>query len=130
MRAISTRQAAKKLGLHPATLAHYIEVGKLPAPTILDVGTRKLHGWTEEEIERARALLPKIANGRKMRHVRKKQSAVSTQQSAKSRSKAKKKQEPQPRAANVTYFAHLCFEPFCWDTPVGCTTPLVDICAV
>jgi DNA-binding transcriptional MerR regulator len=96
MKLISTRQAAKRLGLHPATLAHYIEVGRLPAPTILDVGTRKLHGWTEEKIERARALLPKIANGRKMRHL-KKQLAISNEQLAKSRSKAKKK--PQPRAA-------------------------------
>lgn len=68
---ISTRQAAKKLGIHPDTLANYIAVGKLPAPTILDVGTRKLHAWTEEEIEHARELLPKITNGRKTRHQKK-----------------------------------------------------------
>jgi len=43
---------------------------------------------------------------------------------------SKKLNRAQPRAANVTYFAKLCFEPFCWDTPVGCTTPLVDIYAV
>jgi predicted DNA-binding transcriptional regulator AlpA len=68
MKVISTRQVAKRLGIHPDTLCHYIAVGKLPAPTILDVGTVKLHAWTEEEIERARQLLPKIANGRKTRY--------------------------------------------------------------
>ncbi|HET8890073.1 MAG TPA: hypothetical protein VFQ41_14320 [Candidatus Angelobacter sp.] len=82
MKIISTRQAAKRLGIHPDTLSHYIAVGKLPAPTILDVGTTKLHAWTEEEIERARKLLPKIANGRKTRY-----------------SKLREKQKAQPKKA-------------------------------
>ena len=82
MKVISTRQAAKRLGIHPDTLSHYIAVGKLPAPTILDVGTTKLHAWTEEEIERARKLLPKIANGRKTRY-----------------SKLREKQKAQPKKA-------------------------------
>jgi predicted DNA-binding transcriptional regulator AlpA len=82
MKVISTRQAAKRLGIHPDTLSHYIAVGKLPAPTILDVGTTKLHAWTEEEIERARQLLPKIANGRKTRY-----------------SKLREKQKAQPKKA-------------------------------
>jgi excisionase family DNA binding protein len=68
MKIISTRQAAKRLGLHFDTLARYIAAGKLPAPTILEVGSRTVHAWTEEEIERARKLLPKIANGRKTRY--------------------------------------------------------------
>jgi predicted site-specific integrase-resolvase len=68
MKVISTRQAAKKLGIHFTTLAHYIAAGKLPAPTIVDVGTTKLHTWTDDDIERARKLLPKIANGRKTRY--------------------------------------------------------------
>lgn len=88
MKVISTRQAAKRLGVHPDTLSHYIAVGKLPAPTILDVGTAKLHAWTEEEIERARQLLPKIANGRKTRY-KKKQSALNNQQSAKTKAPAR-----------------------------------------
>lgn len=67
MKIISSREAAKRLGLHPDTLAHYVAVGKVPAPTILDVGTAKLHAWTEKEIENVRKLLPKIANGRKTR---------------------------------------------------------------
>jgi predicted DNA-binding transcriptional regulator AlpA len=96
MKNFSTRQAAKKLGLHTATLAQYIAVGKVPAPKILDVGTSKLHAWTDAEIEHVRQLLPKIANGRKTRY-KKKQSAVSThgkpgqaQQSAKTKPKTRK----------------------------------------
>ena len=68
MKIISTNEAAKRLGLHFTTLARYIAVGKLPAPTILEVGSRTVHAWTEEEIENARKLLPKIINGRKTRY--------------------------------------------------------------
>jgi predicted DNA-binding transcriptional regulator AlpA len=86
MKIISTRQAAKTLGLHFDTLSRYIAAGKLPAPTILEVGTRTMHAWTEAEIEHVRKLLPKIANGRKTRY-KKKQSAVSNQQSVKTKKK-------------------------------------------
>jgi predicted DNA-binding transcriptional regulator AlpA len=85
MKIISTRQAAKKLGIHFDTLARYVAAGKLPAPTILEVGTRTVHAWTETEIEHVRKLLPKIANGRKTRY--KKHSAISSQQSAKAKKK-------------------------------------------
>ncbi len=91
MKTYSTREAAKKLGLHSGTLARYLAVGKLPTPTVLQVGTASLHAWTEDDIERARKLLPKIANGRKTRY-QKKHSAVSIQQSAKS-----KKMKPQEK---------------------------------
>jgi predicted DNA-binding transcriptional regulator AlpA len=86
----STRQAAKKLGLGLKTLSRYVEQGKVPAPTILKVGTATLHAWTEEEIEQVRKLLPKIANGRKTRY-KKKQSAVGNQQSAKTKTRKTKK---------------------------------------
>jgi excisionase family DNA binding protein len=77
MKTYSTREAAKKLGLHTGTLARYIAVGKLPAPTILKVGTASLHAWTDEDIQHVRKLLPKIANGRKTRYskLREKQKA-------------------------------------------------------
>ncbi len=77
MRIISTRQAAKRLGIHLDTLANYVAVGKVPAPTMLQLGTRTVHAWTEEEIENVRKLLPKIANGRKTRYqkLREKQKA-------------------------------------------------------
>ncbi len=68
MNRLSTREAAKKLGISYDTLANYIEVGKVPAPEIARVGKRVIHMWTEEEIEHVRQLLPKIANGRKTRY--------------------------------------------------------------
>ncbi|HZI55179.1 MAG TPA: hypothetical protein VFF39_00320 [Verrucomicrobiae bacterium] len=68
------------MGIHFTTLAHYIADGKVPTPTVLDVGSHKLHGWTEVEIEHVRQLLPKIANGRKTRY-----------------SKLREKQEAQPK---------------------------------
>jgi predicted DNA-binding transcriptional regulator AlpA len=91
MKMISTHEAARRLGVHFTTLAHYIAVGKLPSPAIVEAGSRTVHAWTEEEVENARKLLPTIANGRKTRY-RKKHSVVSTQQSAKT-----KKRKPQTK---------------------------------
>jgi predicted transcriptional regulator len=82
----STNEVAKQLGITGAALSKYIAAGKIPAPTIVQVGRMKLHSWTEEDIERARELLPKIANGRKTRH-KTKQIAVGSQQLAKSKTK-------------------------------------------
>ena len=62
MQNYSTRQAAKKLGLHVATLARYIQQGKVSAPQILKVGSASLHAWSEEDIERVHKLLPKIVD--------------------------------------------------------------------
>ncbi len=73
-------------------LSRYIAQGKIPAPNIVTLQGMRIHDWTEEDIERVRQLLPKIANGRKTRHV-KKQLAVSNKQLAKAKTK------PQPRAA-------------------------------
>jgi hypothetical protein len=85
MSRFSTREAAKRLKISYDTLAHYVEVGKVPAPEIIRVGTgqRVVHAWSEAEIEHVRQLLPRIANGRKTRY--KKQSALSSQQSAKTK---------------------------------------------
>jgi len=63
----STTEAAKRLGIGLKTLARYIEDGKVPAPKFLKAGKSTFHAWTEEEIENVRKLLPKIANGRKTR---------------------------------------------------------------
>jgi len=79
----STRQAAKKLGIDNGTLSRYISRGKIPAPKTSSAGGMTVHLWTEEEIEHVRQLLPKIANGRKTRY--KKQSAITTQQSDKTK---------------------------------------------
>jgi predicted DNA-binding transcriptional regulator AlpA len=85
----STRQAAAKLGLTPKTLSRYIAAGKVPAPQIMKVGSASLHGWTDTDIERVRALLPKIANGRKTRY-KKKDLALSSQQSRQARDRSAK----------------------------------------
>jgi predicted DNA-binding transcriptional regulator AlpA len=68
---LSTREAAKKLGIDHSTLANYIAVGKIPPPETVTVGRRIVHMWTEEEIEQVRQLLPRIANGRKTRYKKK-----------------------------------------------------------
>ena len=72
MVAYSTREAANRLGITQATLSTYIKLGKVPAPQILDIGRRKVHSWSEADIERVRKLLPKIANGRKTRYQKQK----------------------------------------------------------
>ncbi len=49
------------------SLSRYLKAKKIPAPAMATGGGMTVHLWTEEEIERARKLLPKIANGRKTR---------------------------------------------------------------
>jgi predicted transcriptional regulator len=86
MKLYSSAQAAKTLGLTPASITNYIKAGKIPAPKMMEGANR--HIWTEQDIEHVRQLLPKIANGRKTRYI-KKHSAVSTQQSAKKKTQAR-----------------------------------------
>jgi transposase len=68
MNQYSTREVAKKLGLHLVTLQTYIAEKKIPAPPLLRVGKGKLRIWTDQDVEHVRQLLPKIANGRKTRY--------------------------------------------------------------
>jgi hypothetical protein len=68
----SSRQAARRLGLHVATLSKYLVQGKLPSPKSVITGDIKVYLWTDQDIERARELLPKIKNGRKTRYQKKK----------------------------------------------------------
>jgi predicted transcriptional regulator len=67
MEGLSTREAAKKLGISPVALSRYISKGKVPTPEVVTLGRYKVHVWTEAQIEHVRLLLPKIANGRKTR---------------------------------------------------------------
>jgi len=64
----SSRDAAKQLGLDVSTLSRYIAAKKVPAPKALTTGGITVHIWTQRDIERVRKLLPKIKNGRKLRH--------------------------------------------------------------
>ena len=65
----STREAAKRLGITGVALGRYIQTGKLSPPAhTVKTGPRRIHLWTDAEIEHVRQLLPKIANGRKTRY--------------------------------------------------------------
>jgi len=77
MNRYSTREAAKKLRLHLATLQRYMAEGKVPAPPVQDLGGNKFRMWSDDDIDRVREILPKIANGRKTRYqkLREKQKA-------------------------------------------------------
>lgn len=65
---LSSEQVAKKLGIRSSTLSRYLAAGKLPRPKTASAGGITIYLWTDEEIEAARKLLPKIANGRKTRY--------------------------------------------------------------
>jgi predicted site-specific integrase-resolvase len=65
---LTSEQVAKKLGLTGVTLSRYISAGKIAPPKTASSGERTVYFWTEEDVERVRKLLPKIANGRKTRY--------------------------------------------------------------
>lgn len=67
-RTFSTFQVAKQLGISKSALSRYILAGKVEAPRETMAGGIKLRLWSEEDIERLRQALPKIANGRKTRY--------------------------------------------------------------
>jgi predicted DNA-binding transcriptional regulator AlpA len=79
----STVQAAKKLGISLVTMHRYMRAKIFPVPKMQHLAGVRVRVWSEADIEVARARLPKIANGRKTRY--KKQSALSNQQSAKTK---------------------------------------------
>src|SRR5215471_18269539 len=99
MIAYSTSEVARMLGITQAALSKYIKAGKVPTPKKITIGRLTIHSWTKAEVEQLRKLLPKIANGRKTRYQKKKHSAISSQQSVKSKPEATAKKRPQPRAA-------------------------------
>jgi hypothetical protein len=71
----STNQAAKKLGLSIMSIHRYIVAKKIPVPPMQLVGNVRVRLWSDKDIERVRKLLPKIANGRKLRYVKKQKPA-------------------------------------------------------
>lgn len=77
MKTYSSREVAKRVGLHLGTLQRYITEGKIPAPPLLQVGAGKLRIWNDDDVDRVLEALPKIANGRKTRYskLREKQKA-------------------------------------------------------
>jgi hypothetical protein len=60
MKACSSREAAKKLGISLMTLQRYIADGNwIKAPKLQTVGGVKLRLWTDRDIERAKKLMEK-----------------------------------------------------------------------
>jgi hypothetical protein len=68
MNGCSTREAAQQLGISFASMNRYIAGKKIPLPPLVKVGGVTVRLWSQQDIERVRVLLPKIANGRKTRH--------------------------------------------------------------
>ncbi len=68
MKMFSTRQAAQQLGISFTALNRYIGLGKITVPAVTILGTAKVRVWTEDDIQKVRDALPKIANGRKTRY--------------------------------------------------------------
>ncbi len=68
MKGYSTRQVAKKLGLGENTLSRYIADKKVPAPETIQAGNLVVRVWSDQDVEKVRKILPKIANGRKTRY--------------------------------------------------------------
>ncbi len=67
MNEVSTREAAKKLGLSLITLQRYIAAGKISVPKLQRIGGVRVRLWTERDIRRVRKELPGVKNGRKRR---------------------------------------------------------------
>jgi len=64
----STREAARRLGLSMATINRYIAAKKIPIPRLTHVGGVRIRLWSDKDIAKVRAVLPKLKNGRKTRY--------------------------------------------------------------
>jgi hypothetical protein len=71
MNGLSTRGAAKKLGLSFTSLNRYIAAKKIPLPPLVRVGGVRVRLWSDKDIAKVQTILPKLKNGRKTRHKKK-----------------------------------------------------------
>lgn len=67
MSAVSTRGAARKLGISLISLQRYIAAKKITAPKLQRIGSVRVRLWTDRDIKRVRKELPGIKNGRSKR---------------------------------------------------------------
>jgi hypothetical protein len=65
MLGISTREAARKLGISLISLQRYIAAKKISAPKLQKIGGVRIRLWTDRDVMRVRKELPKIKNGRR-----------------------------------------------------------------
>jgi predicted site-specific integrase-resolvase len=67
MYGVSTREAARKLGISLISLQRYIAAEKIKVPKLQKIGGVRVRLWTDSDIKRVRKQLPKIQNGRRKR---------------------------------------------------------------
>jgi len=79
----STREAAKRLRIGFSTLSQYISERKIPIPKLVRVGGVRVRLWSEDDIQKVRKILPKIANGRKGRYQKKASNRTNQEKSGK-----------------------------------------------
>jgi transposase len=65
MKGLSTREAAKKLGVHILTLQRHVRAKTVKAPPLQKIGGISVRLWTARDIEKARKVLAGIRPGRK-----------------------------------------------------------------
>jgi hypothetical protein len=64
---LSTREAAKKLGVALLTLQRHVTAKTVKAPPLQKVGGVSVRLWTARDIEKARKVLAAVKPGRKKR---------------------------------------------------------------
>jgi hypothetical protein len=64
-KSLSTREAAKNLGVTILTLQRHVKAKTVKAPPIQKVGGVSIRLWTARDIEKARKVLSGIKPGRK-----------------------------------------------------------------
>ena len=62
---LSTRDAAKKIGVHLLTLQRHVSAKTVEAPPLQKVGGVSVRLWSARDIEKARKVLAGIKPGRK-----------------------------------------------------------------
>jgi hypothetical protein len=62
---LSTREAAKKLGVAYLTLHRHVTAKTVKAPPLRNIGGVKIRLWTARDIEKARKVLAGTRPGRK-----------------------------------------------------------------
>ena len=57
---LTTKEAARKLGVHRVTLQNWIAEGKVPAPAMKNIGGGRVRLWNERDIRKARNAIAKL----------------------------------------------------------------------
>ena len=78
MNGLSTRDAAKKLGISFTSLNRYITTKKIPLPPLVRVGGVRVRLWSDKDIAKVQAVLPKLKNSRKTRYQKQKKRKKNT----------------------------------------------------